>query len=151
MGLEDAVTLPSGRHFAPEEFRCHDGTPYPEAWADRWALLVGLCDDVRDLAGAPCDVVSGYRTDAYNASLIRSGHHPAADSQHIQGKAADLRPQPQFGRDAVLDLHAKVLAAYQAGKLPNLGGLGLYADWIHCDTFKEPGGHLRRWNMRTVD
>lgn len=145
------MSLPDGRHFKVEEFRCHDGTPYPEEWPDRWAELVGLCDAVRDLAGAPCDVVSGYRTAEYNASLIASGHDPAANSQHIQGNAADLSPQPQFGRDAVLELHAKVLAAWQAGKLPALGGLGLYPDWIHCDTFKAPDGHLRRWNMRPAD
>lgn len=143
------VTLPDGRYFKAAEFRCHDGTPYPVEWADRWAVLIALCDDVRDLAGEPCSVVSGYRTDAYNQSLLRAGHHPAADSQHINGAAADLRPQPDFGRDTVLEIHGKVLAAYQAGKLPTLGGLGLYPGWIHVDTFKAPDGHLRRWNMRT--
>lgn len=142
------MSLPDGRHFKADEFRCHDGTPYPEEWPDRWALLVGLCDDVRDLAEGPCDIVSGYRTPAYNASLLRAGHHPAADSKHMDGQAGDLRPQPAFGRDAVLELHGKVLAAYQAGKLPALGGLGLYPDWIHVDTFKAPDRHLRRWNMR---
>lgn len=143
------MSLPDGRHFKVAEFRCHDGTPYPDEWPDRWSTLVGLCDDVRDLAEAPCDVVSGYRTDSYNASLIRKGHHPAADSEHKRGNAADLRPQPEFGRDTVLELHGRVLAAYKAGKLPTLGGLGLYPGWIHVDTHRAPDGHLRRWDMRT--
>lgn len=142
------MSLPDGRHFKVEEFRCHDGTPYPEEWGDRWALLVGLWDDIRDLWGGPIDIVSGYRTPAYNASLLRAGHHPAADSRHMYGEAGDGRTQPDFGRDTVLELHNKVLAAHAAGQLTSLGGLGLYQDWIHADVFKAPDGHLRRWNMR---
>lgn len=137
-------------HFSPEEFKCHDGTPFPEDWGDRWDALAALCEAVRALWGGPLVVVSGYRTEAYNASLLAEGHHPASQSYHIQGQAADLRPEPEFGRDTVLELHNTILAAQEAGNLPTLGGLGLYppAQWVHIDTFKAPDGHLRRWSLR---
>lgn len=145
------LALPASQFFAPSEFACHDGTPFPAAWDDRWTLLVlRLCDPVRRLWGGPLTVVSGYRSQAYNDSLIRAGHHPAADSQHIEGHAADLRPAPVDGRDTVLEFHDMILRAYEVGQIPQLGGLGLYpaSQWVHIDTFKAPDGHLRRWNMR---
>jgi uncharacterized protein YcbK (DUF882 family) len=141
-------TLPVSQFFTPAEFACRDGTWYPEEWAGRWALLTGLCDAIRRMYGAPLTVVSGYRTQEYNDSLLASGHHPAANSQHIEGMAADLAPGHIEGRDPVGELHAMVLRAYEVGQLPDLGGLGIYPDWIHCDTFKAPDGHLRRWSTR---
>lgn len=143
--------LPLSQFFAPEEFKCHDGTPYPLAWDDRWtSLVLGLCDPIRRMWGGPLSVVSGYRTAAYNAGLIADGHNPASQSQHINGQAADLRPAPVAGRDTVLELHDMILRAQQVGQLPGLGGLGLYGPsaWVHVDTFRAPDGHLRRWNMR---
>lgn len=142
--------LPDGRHFKPAEFSCHDGTPYPEDWEDRWALLVALCDKVRDLWGGPLIVVSGYRTPDWNHRLIeedagRGVHGVASGSKHPEGEAADL----ETPRGAVDEphLHRVVLTAYEDRKLPELGGLGSYpkSGWIHVDVFKAPDGHLRRW------
>ncbi len=152
MSSHAPLPLPESQFFKPAEFACHDGTPYPVAWDDRWTLLVlRLCDPIRRMWGAPLTVVSGYRSQAYNDSLIRAGHHPAADSQHIQGMAADLRPGPLEGdRDAVLELHDMILRAHDVGQLPQLGGLGLYppGEWVHVDILKATDGHLRRWSMR---
>lgn len=143
------IVLSDNDYFKVAEFACHDGTPYPVVWADRWELLGnGLCVPVRRMWGGPLSVVSGYRTPAYNAGLIRDGHHPAADSTHMKGEAGDLKPDRDEGRDTVLELHDMVLRAHAVGQLPNLGGLGLYPAWIHVDTHKAPDGHLRRWNMR---
>lgn len=147
--IQGKQMLPDSKYFKVAEFRCHDGTDYPEDWVTQWSELSALCDAVRDLAGVPCDVVSGYRTADYNANLILTGHHDvASSSNHILGLAADLRPQPSFGQDDVLVLHDKVLDAYNQGNLPTLGGLGLYPSWIHIDLVKAEDGHLRRWNTR---
>lgn len=143
--------LPQAQFFGASEFDCHDGTPYPPAWDDRYTLLaLRLCDPIRRMWGGPLAVISGYRSPAYNEGLIRDGHHPAADSQHMLGNAADLRPVAVGGRDTVLELHGMILRAYRAGQLPQLGGLGLYPswEWVHVDTGKALDGHLRRWNMR---
>lgn len=145
--------LPDGRHFKASEFASHDGEPYPEAWADRWSLLVGLCDRIRDLWGGPLIVVSGYRTPEHNADLIaadlgRGAHGVASSSQHLEGRAADLRTT--HGHQDVPQLKRVILTAWEDGKLPTLGGLGDYpeSNWIHIDVYRAPDGHLRRWAGR---
>lgn len=145
------MTLSDGRHFVATDFACHDGTPYPEEWADRWAILLALCDTVRDIWGAPLSVVCGYRTPIYNAQLIasaaaRGSHQVASGSRHIEGRAADLRPA-MVTPERIGRLHDLVLGAADKGELPTLGGLGIYqtSGWIHVDTFKATDGHLRRW------
>jgi uncharacterized protein YcbK (DUF882 family) len=67
---------------------------------------------------------------------------PAATSQHPKGRAADithkiLKPHEMFNL---------VLALYQRGLLPYLGGVGLYPNFIHVDVRpQEPAGHLAIW------
>lgn len=144
------MSLPDGRWFKVGEFASHDGKPYPEEWADRWALLKTLCDRVRDLWGGPLIVVSGYRSPEHNAALIasdeaRGSHGVASGSQHVIGNAADLRTT--HGPNDVAQLKRVILTAHEDGKLPELGGIGDYpvSNWIHVDTFKPADGHLRRW------
>jgi len=139
--------LPESEFFKPSELACKDGTPYPEAWFDRYTILVlKLADPIRRLWAGPLLVVSGYRTQAYNDGLIKEGHHPASQSQHIEGRAMDIAPlnaTPQL----VEELHDRILDAYLYHQLPYLGGLGLYPGWVHIDTAKSSDGHLRRWNI----
>ena len=144
--------LGDGKWFKASEFACRDAdrTPYPEEWADRWALIRDLCDAIRDLWGGPLIVVSGYRTPDYNADLImmdagKGSHQVASSSQHIEGLAADLRTRN--GPSDVPQLLRVVLTAYEDGKLPTLGGVGDYpqSDWIHIDCHRVPHG-LRRWH-----
>lgn len=143
------MSLPDGTHFKASEFACHDGTPYPEQWLDRWDALVSMCDAIRDAWGGPLEVVSGYRTAEHNAELMALSdaagtHQVASGSQHVEGNAADLRPA---FREDVPKLHAVVLQLYNSGQLPQLGGIGLYprSAWIHVDTFRAADGHLRKW------
>jgi uncharacterized protein YcbK (DUF882 family) len=148
--------LPDSKHFKVSEMTCKDGTPYPEDWKDQWTdLAFETADPVRDAYGFPLEVISGYRTQSYNDDLIKKdeavgNHNVASSSQHIKGEAMDLAPTdgPPDVTDRVLALHDMVLAKYQRGELPKLGGLGLYPGWIHIDTMKAPDGHLRRWNTR---
>lgn len=143
------MSLPDGRHFKVAEFTCKDGTPYPEEWGDRWATLIALCDAIRDAWGAPLEVVSGYRSPAHNAALVAADeaagvHGAVSGSQHVEGRAADLRP---VGGGDASTLYRVVMGLFEAGKLPELGGIGLYprSGWVHCDTMKPADGHLRRW------
>jgi len=142
--------LPDGRHFKAAEFASHDGRPYPENWADRWAALVSLCDAIRDLWGGPLIVVSGYRSPEHNRALIeadaaKGAHGVASGSQHVVGNAADLRTT--HGPNDVPQLLRVILTAHEDGKLPLLGGVGDYkvSNWVHVDTYCHPDGHLRRW------
>jgi uncharacterized protein YcbK (DUF882 family) len=142
--------LQDGRHFTVAELACHDGTPYPEAFADRLPELMALLDAVRDAWGGPVEVVSGYRTPAHNAELLaldakEGAHGVASGSQHVEGRAADIRPAGKPGQASAL--WQAVMHLYNDGKLPQLGGVGLYvkSGWVHVDTFHAADGHLRRW------
>lgn len=148
------MALPDGRWFKVEDAACHDGSPYPEAWADQWdRLTLRTSDPIRDEWGAPLIDVSVYRSPEYNAFLVRQDaargqRNVASSSYHTTGQARDMRPLRKGGSDEVLRLHAMVLAKWKRGELPELGGLGLYPNWIHVDTVKAADGHLRRWNTR---
>ena len=137
------------RYFTVDEFRCRSGEPYPAAWAgDRLAALCGVLDMLRDAWGGPLVVVCGYRTAAYNAALAEASAKRNGDvsgvaqnSQHVQGRAADIRPDaPTVER--VAELHRLALRLHREGKI-RLGGLGLYPGWIHVDV--RAGEHLATW------
>lgn len=151
------MSLPDGKYFKASEFACHDGTPYPETWVDRWLRLVTLWDMVRELWGGPIIIVSGYRTPAHNDALIKAdamngSHGVASGSYHLTGDAGDGRTKQ--GAPDVPHLKRVVLNAYDDDRVINghrirefLGGIGDYpvSGWIHLDTHIAPDGHLRRW------
>lgn len=140
-------------HFTIEEFICHgSGKPYPPDWVDeRLNVLCRVLDAVRDAWGGPLTVVSGFRDATYNEYLFeqsaaRNGgvSGVAKNSQHIQGRAADVRPaNPTV--DRVNQLHALALSMCGQGKLPDLGGLGRYPGWIHADVRPHASGILAQW------
>ncbi len=137
------------RYFTVEEFRCHSGAEYPAVWvADRLAALTAALDGIRYAWDGPIVVVCGYRTAAYNdalakASAARNGgvSGVALNSQHIQGRAADIRPAaPTVER--VNELHKLTRELHDRGVI-RIGGLGLYPGWIHVDV--RAGDRLATW------
>jgi uncharacterized protein YcbK (DUF882 family) len=133
------------KYFTVDEMRCHDGTPYPTGWEDRLFALFETLDAIRGAWGGPLTVVSGYRTPEHNAKLAAQSDGVAKASQHVQGRAADIRPgQPTVFR--VAQLHDLTKELYSQGKLESLGGLGIYAGlWIHVDIRARPSGRLVEW------
>lgn len=136
-----------GKYFRVHEFDCHSGEPYPTSWINtRLVRLVGgVLDPLRETWGAPLLVVSGFRTLVYNAAI-----RGAPRSQHIEGKAADIRPVPVTGEPyelTVQALHRLVATMWDAAQLVELGGLGYYPGrWLHLDVRdREPVGHLATW------
>lgn len=151
------TSLPFGRYFKPHEFACRDGTPYPEEWPERFAVLLDVCDTIREAWGMPVTVVSGYRSAAYNKRI------GAVDgSQHPHGRAGDLRPYAPKGdvRTAatIHAFHRLINLLIEDGKLPAVGGVGVYPlvldkvskiwvpGWVHVDTRPKPvTGRIARW------
>lgn len=141
------MSIPVTRHFSVGEFACRDGSAYPVAELDEdgrtWleTRLLPLCETleaIREAAGAtPLTVNSGYRSPAYNAKLSGS----AKDSQHPKGRAADIVHRTM----RPLALFSLILALYEDGKLPHLGGVGLYPNFVHVDVRPRVGGHLAVW------
>ncbi len=99
------------------------------------ALLDILYDlQVRADHDATFEIISGYRSPATNAMLHSRSNGVAAHSQHLLGKAIDIR-LTGFSTH-LLSEHARVLAR---------GGVGFYAasDFVHVDT-----GSVRTWRLR---
>lgn len=95
--------------------------------------LLDILYDLQALANhdAPYEVISGYRSPNTNAMLRRNSTGVAEHSQHLLGKAIDLR---------LSGYPTLKLGAY--ARSLSRGGVGFYArsDFIHVDT-----GPLRSW------
>lgn len=109
-------------NFQVREFRCHDGSDLiliDEA-------LVEMLQRIRDHFQQPVMISSAYRTVAYNRRI-----GGAEKSQHIYGKAADIRVGQVSPRDVARWVETAL----------NPGGLGLYdygagdkTGFVHVDT-----------------
>jgi|SRR5450631_843985 uncharacterized protein YcbK (DUF882 family) len=95
--------------------------------------LLDILYDLQSLANrdAPFEVISGYRSPQTNAMLHRSSGGVAEHSQHILGKAIDIR---------LSGFSTRTLSAY--ARSLSRGGVGFYAssDFVHIDT-----GRVRFW------
>jgi uncharacterized protein YcbK (DUF882 family) len=131
-------------HFSSEEFdrpaRVRAGKQFPTAaYPAKWieSRLRPLCETlevIRSALSAPLKIGSGYRDPAYNVAI-----GGARASQHMEGRAADITVR---GWSAA-NVHATILALYAQGKLPHLGGLGIYPGFVHVDV--RPTKKLMRW------
>lgn len=97
-----------------------------------FGLYLQLTDLARE-CGVPAkyEVISGYRSPVTNAKLRAAGHAVAEKSQHMEGRAIDVRL-----KDCPLErLRDLALAAKR-------GGVGFYprSNFVHIDT-----GRVRSW------
>ena len=115
------------RRLAPDfkvrELRCKDGTD--TVMVDDALMLLLQC--IREHFGKAVTITSGYRTAAHNAAV-----GGAKSSQHLLGRAADIRVQGVSVED---------VAAYAERLMPDWGGIGRYpvkagraTGWVHVDT-----------------
>lgn len=122
-----SLTKDGNRRLAPDfkvrELRCRDGTD--TVMVDEVLTVVLQC--IREHFGKPVTITSGYRTAAHNAAV-----GGAKSSQHLLGRAADIRVQGVSVED---------VAAYAESLMPDRGGVGRYpvkagrvAGWVHVDT-----------------
>lgn len=127
-------------NFTWQEFACHDGTQVPDELRPH---TIRLCQEVLERVrakwGEPIIVISGYRTEAYNA-----GVGGAMYSQHVEGAAADVRPVSLLALPRFRALVEKML---DDGELPAVGGYGHYPGWLHLDVRERgPDQHLATWS-----
>lgn len=125
-------------HFSWAEFDCHDGTPVPDSVKPHVRRLCNSLELIRARFGAPLIVNSGYRTHAYNKRI-----GGALRSQHVFGTAADFHP---VERSKVATLAALIDEMLRNRELPDVGGFGIYRNWVHVDVRpRKPNGGIARW------
>ena len=110
-------------YFKVRELRCRDGSD--TVMVDETLTVVLQC--IREHFGKPVTITSGYRTAAHNEAV-----GGAKSSQHLLGRAADIRVQGVSVED---------VAAYAESLMPDWGGVGRYpvkagraTGWVHVDT-----------------
>ena len=105
-------------NFKVREFACTDGSD-PVFISPK---LVEVLQKIRSHFGKAVTVTSAYRTASHNKKVGGS-----ATSQHLYGLAADF---------AVSGVSPAAVAAYAEKLLPNTGGIGIYAGFVHIDVRK---------------
>ena len=144
IGCEDMTRLQLSPNFILEEFDCHDGTPVPDNLVENVQNLVSeILQPLRDQItayfrddlgqpvpafGIPIHILSGYRTEAYNATLRGAATH----SQHLIAKAADITCEWMSPKDMADFIEERF----------NPPGLGRYPGFTHVDI---RGGLPARW------
>lgn len=127
-------------HFSLDECKCrckrHKDAPH----CNVSPRLLSLAEKMRDLLGEPMITRSVCRCAEHNAET--PGASPT--SKHVDGKAMDFYCK----RLSPLAVYNVIAKAWHDGKLPELGGVGLYNWGVHIDIVIAPDGHLRRWDRR---
>ena len=133
-------------HLSWDELACNNGVPYPVRWRHSRAIPLSLVfEAIRQIIGGPIVVDSAYRPRQYNRDA-----GGARKSQHIEGRALDLR-LPKGMR--MIDFLAVVLDVARHPPLSLLGsngltGIGVYPNFLHIDI--RPSSRLVRWNGARV-
>ena len=118
-------------YFDTAEFESKDGAKSPFGETVVKPELVHLLNRIRELFGKPIIVNSAYRSPAHNAAV-----GGVANSYHVQGLAADIRPEKLEDLDDLQDLCLELVLE---------GGVGLYDTFVHVDV----RGRKARWDNRS--
>ncbi len=105
-------------NFTLREFACKDGSHQVAIHSE----LLERLQRLRDLAGKPITITSGYRNTSHNKAV---GGSPT--SRHLLGQAADIQ---------IPGLHPDEVA--QMAKQAGFSGIGIYPTFTHVDIRPNP-------------
>lgn len=119
--------------FDSKEFASRDGAESPYGPMQVQEPLIELLNAIRRDYGKPIVVTSGYRSPDHNREV-----GGVANSYHVQGLAADIRPVEANKDDLPLLRDICI-------RLNGTGGVGIYDTFVHVDV----RGYRARWDNRT--
>lgn len=127
------------KNFKIDEFKCKGNLKgcnceMPEEVLKNIQELAENLQIIRDQLGEPIKINSAYRCEAYNRKI-----GGVKRSQHILGKAADIRV-----KNLTPDEVATAVDKLQEGGFIKAGGLGRYNSFTHIDI----RGKKARWDFR---
>ena len=111
------------KNFSLEEFKCKDGSDIPNDVIPNIIELANNLQVLRDAIGKPITINSGYRSPKYNAKI-----GGVKNSQHVKGKASDLRVAGVTPKELALIIEGLI----EQGKMKQ-GGIGVYPTFTHYD------------------
>ena len=111
------------KNFSLEEFKCKDGSEIPNDVLPNIIELANNLQVLRDAIGKSITINSGYRSPKYNAKI-----GGVKDSQHVKGKASDLRVSGMTPKEL-----AEVIEELIKRKKMKEGGIGIYPNFTHYD------------------
>jgi uncharacterized protein YcbK (DUF882 family) len=110
-------------NFSLEEFKCKDGSDIPNDVLKNIIELAKNLQVLRDAIGKSITINSGYRSPKYNAKI-----GGVKNSQHVKGKASDLRVSGMTPKELALIIEGLI----EQGKMKQ-GGIGIYPNFTHYD------------------
>ena len=111
------------KNFSLEEFKCKDGSEIPNEVLPKIIELAKNLQVLRDAVNKPITINSGYRSPKYNAKI-----GGVKNSQHVKGKASDLRVSGMTPKEVALVIEGLI----ESGKMKQ-GGIGIYPNFTHYD------------------
>src|SRR5215217_6892637 len=107
-----------------KELACKDGTQYPIEWRSTRAVLLAECFEVlRHACGdQPIEILSAFRTTNHNRQI-----GGAKNSQHLAGRALDLRPPVGY------DVEEFYITIRKLSEMIPIRGIGKYPTFVHMD------------------
>lgn len=122
------------KNFSKKEFDSKDGAKMPDSILVNVMKLACNLQRLRDAIGKPIIINSGYRSESHNKNV---GGSP--NSQHLYGKAADIRVSGMTPAQIANEIEKLILQ----GEMLQ-GGLGIYDTFVHYDI----RGKKARWDFR---
>lgn len=131
-------------HFHDYELACRFPRHRDKPLCNVSPRLLGLAEKVCKLLGVPMAVTLCCRCPEHNREEggTKNSKHICTDKQ--PARAMDFKPRGIKPFEA----YRRIVSAYRAGRLPELGGIGLYDTFLHIDAAKAENGYLRTWNYR---
>ena len=124
-------------HLSWAELACKDGHAYPHEWRSNRAIqLAEIFEIIRaECGGKPIKVLSAYRSPEHNRKIGGARH-----SQHMQGRALDLRPPKGMTAKKMYNIIKELSKTFKS-----IGGIGRYRNFVHVDIRPRKADRVAMW------